>query len=329
MFCWYLWSLLQISAWKLHANWPANQNFRKKTLILSPTVHPFFVVSGRTKKMDVSKNRGTPKSSILIGCSIINHPLWGFPPIFGNTQMHKTSASTRIPQKNNNNPVICRSRRRPPFVDVALRNADATRIETLKAKKAQFRNRFGSRQFIATSAEVTLHGGLVRESYPKWPQFRSTGGGPTHKEKRPWSERYPQNPRSLGGKILGGFLNECFGIILSQNGVQQYLGGGFQTFFIFTPIWVRFPFWLIFFKGVETTNSNFLWGKNLGWFFCWYVFFFMLLIVTPPKFNIAPEKLPSQRESSLPTIIFRGYVKLREGIWLFNVLIFVERCPIW
>ena len=29
----------------------------------------------------------------------------------------------------------------------------------------------------------------------------------------------------------------------------------FQTFFIFTPIWGRFPFWLIFFKGVETTNQ--------------------------------------------------------------------------
>ena len=28
----------------------------------------------------------------------------------------------------------------------------------------------------------------------------------------------------------------------------------FQIFFIFTPIWGRFPFWLIFFKGVETTN---------------------------------------------------------------------------
>ncbi len=27
-----------------------------------------------------------------------------------------------------------------------------------------------------------------------------------------------------------------------------------QIFFIFTPIWGRFPFWLIFFKGVETTN---------------------------------------------------------------------------
>ena len=32
----------------------------------------------------VSENRGTPKSSILIGFSIINHPFWGT-PIFGNT----------------------------------------------------------------------------------------------------------------------------------------------------------------------------------------------------------------------------------------------------
>ena len=28
--------------------------------------------------MGVSKNRGTPKSSILIGSSIINHPFWGY-----------------------------------------------------------------------------------------------------------------------------------------------------------------------------------------------------------------------------------------------------------
>ena len=33
--------------------------------------------------MDVSENRGTPKSSILIGFSIVNHPFWGT-PIFGN-----------------------------------------------------------------------------------------------------------------------------------------------------------------------------------------------------------------------------------------------------
>ncbi len=36
--------------------------------------------------LDVSKNRGTPKSSILIGFSIINHPFWGT-PIFGNTHL--------------------------------------------------------------------------------------------------------------------------------------------------------------------------------------------------------------------------------------------------
>ena len=36
--------------------------------------------------MGVSKNNGTPKSSILIAFSIINHPFWGT-PIFRNTQM--------------------------------------------------------------------------------------------------------------------------------------------------------------------------------------------------------------------------------------------------
>ena len=36
--------------------------------------------------MDVSGNSGTPKSSISIGFSIVNHPFWGT-PIFGNTQM--------------------------------------------------------------------------------------------------------------------------------------------------------------------------------------------------------------------------------------------------
>ncbi len=37
---------------------------------------PYFLVE--TINMDVSKNRGTPKSSILIGFSMkINHPFWG------------------------------------------------------------------------------------------------------------------------------------------------------------------------------------------------------------------------------------------------------------
>ena len=42
-------------------------------------------------------------------------------------------------------------------------------------------------------------------------------------------------------------------------GVQSWshpkkLGGGFKYLLFFTPIWGRFPFWLVFFKGVETTN---------------------------------------------------------------------------
>ena len=37
--------------------------------------------------MDVSENGGTPKSSILLGFSKKNHPLWGTPN-FGNTHTH-------------------------------------------------------------------------------------------------------------------------------------------------------------------------------------------------------------------------------------------------
>ena len=42
--------------------------------------------------VDVSENSGTPKSSILIGFSIINHPFWGT-PIFGNTHVSSTQLS--------------------------------------------------------------------------------------------------------------------------------------------------------------------------------------------------------------------------------------------
>ena len=40
----------------------------------------------RWNQMGVSENRGTPKSSNLIGISIVNHPFWGT-SIFGNTQI--------------------------------------------------------------------------------------------------------------------------------------------------------------------------------------------------------------------------------------------------
>ena len=38
-------------------------------------------------QMDISENSGTPKSSILIGFSIINHLFWGT-TIFGNTHIY-------------------------------------------------------------------------------------------------------------------------------------------------------------------------------------------------------------------------------------------------
>ena len=57
----------------------------------SPSQLVFPITSANSKgmerrNMDVSKNRGIPKSSILIGFSIINHPFWGT-PIFGNTHI--------------------------------------------------------------------------------------------------------------------------------------------------------------------------------------------------------------------------------------------------
>ena len=61
--------------------------------------------------MDVSENNGTPKSSILIGFSIINHPFWGT-LILGNTyifvvlslfliHLHPFLLNEEIPQVSN------------------------------------------------------------------------------------------------------------------------------------------------------------------------------------------------------------------------------------
>ena len=52
-----------------------------------------------SQDMGVSENSGTPKSSILIGFSIINHPFWGT-PIFGNTHMFTHSCHLKLSQKN-------------------------------------------------------------------------------------------------------------------------------------------------------------------------------------------------------------------------------------
>ena len=45
--------------------------------------------------MGVAKNRGTPKSSILMGFSLINHPFWGT-TIFGNTKISRVLVNLAI-----------------------------------------------------------------------------------------------------------------------------------------------------------------------------------------------------------------------------------------
>ena len=45
---------------------------------------PMFWLLNSKLLLGVSENNGTPKSSMLIGFSIINHPFWGT-SIFGNT----------------------------------------------------------------------------------------------------------------------------------------------------------------------------------------------------------------------------------------------------
>ena len=55
-----------------------------------PTPNVWTGPKRKKNHIGVSKNSGTPKSSILIGFSIINHPFWGT-PIFGNIHMHHST----------------------------------------------------------------------------------------------------------------------------------------------------------------------------------------------------------------------------------------------
>ncbi len=72
--------LKQISTqWCQEKSWMTLEDFDRFNVSISKIYHIY--------NMGVSKNNGTPKSSILIGCSIINHPFWGT-PIFGNTYIY-------------------------------------------------------------------------------------------------------------------------------------------------------------------------------------------------------------------------------------------------
>ena len=61
-------------------------------------------------------------------------------------------------------------------------------------------------------------------------------------------------PKMLGVMLFFLFLLFLLLLLFVCVCVGVLLGGGF-IFFVFTSTWGRFPFWLIFFKGVETTNQ--------------------------------------------------------------------------
>ena len=77
-----------------HFDLSRKSSFQQKKHTVLETKKPFALHCQPCFHVDVSKNRGTPKSSILIGFSIINHPFWDT-PIFGNTHVLTFTAIPR------------------------------------------------------------------------------------------------------------------------------------------------------------------------------------------------------------------------------------------
>ena len=74
-----------------------------------------------------------------------------------------------------------------------------------------------------------------------------------------------KNIRGGGRKFVSG---TCFCSLLQTKKLfwKGQLGGAwFQIFFIFTPIWGRFPFWLIFFRWVVQPPTSGVHPKELRW----------------------------------------------------------------
>ncbi len=65
--------------------WRGNQRIRRSG-VFTACITRLHVQNHINLYMGVSKNRGTPKSFILIGFSIINHPFWST-RVFGNTHI--------------------------------------------------------------------------------------------------------------------------------------------------------------------------------------------------------------------------------------------------
>ena len=82
------------------------------------------------------------------------------------------------------------------------------------------------------------------------------------KKRSETSRRWPPRCRKSGNRSrrqqLGGVGVEFVSGFLGGFLGHVFCRWWFQTFFILTPIWGRFPFWLIFLRWVETTNLFFV-----------------------------------------------------------------------
>ena len=108
--------------------------------------------------------------------------------------------------------------------------------------------------------------------------------GVPHRKMAWWNTgvTWPLGDRSWGSKKWLRF----------QNTVLYQARWWFQILSIFTPIWGRFPFWLIFFKWVETTNQQvmvsdcFFFTLNLvKWWTIWRAYFSNGLVQPPPRWG--------------------------------------------
>ena len=80
-----------LGSWNILSHPKSSSGGLEKQAVSNTRIYKF------RKHMGGSENGGTPKSSILIGFSIINHPFWGT-PIFGNPPYkHSLQSSTEIP----------------------------------------------------------------------------------------------------------------------------------------------------------------------------------------------------------------------------------------
>ena len=100
------------------------------------------------------------------------------------------------------------------------------------------------------------------------------------------------------------------------------LGGGFKYLFMFTPIWGRFPFWLIFFNGVETTNQITLWKpetRNLDLLIYIYIFAPRVLEMITPLHRTRKLRLWFVKSPRYRKVRFRNWnsIASKKKVWGF------------